>query len=93
MIIAGMLADGFAEEARTVAEGLLAAAASFDWRLPELFAGVARDESTRAIPYPAACHPQAWSAAAAVVVALALGGVIAGSPAGWERLALDDRPS
>ncbi|MGH2446153.1 MAG: glycogen debranching N-terminal domain-containing protein [Candidatus Limnocylindria bacterium] len=74
MIIDGMLADGFAEEARTVAEGLLAAAASFDWRLPELFAGVARDESVRAIPYPAACRPQAWSAAAAVVVARALGG-------------------
>jgi len=76
MIIDGMLADGFAEEARTVAEGLLAAAASFDWRLPELFAGVARNESPRAIPYPAACHPHAWSAAAAVVVALALGGSV-----------------
>jgi glycogen debranching enzyme len=73
IIIDGMLADGFAEEARTVAEGLLAAAASFDWRLPELFAGVARNESARAIPYPAACRPQAWSAAAAVVVAQALG--------------------
>lgn len=74
MIIDGMLADGFAEEARTVAEGLLAAAASFDWRLPELFAGVSRDESARAVPYPAACRPQGWSAAAAVVVARALSG-------------------
>ena len=73
MIIDGMLADGFADEARTVAEGLLAAAASFDWRLPELFAGDARDDVPRAIPYPAACHPQAWSAAAAVPVARALG--------------------
>ena len=74
MIIDGMLADGFGAEARTVAEGLLAAAASFEWRLPELFAGVARDESGRAIPYPAACRPQGWSAAAAVVVARAIGG-------------------
>ncbi|MGH2454632.1 MAG: glycogen debranching N-terminal domain-containing protein [Candidatus Limnocylindria bacterium] len=83
MIIDGMLADGFAEEARTVAEGLLAAAASFDWRLPELFAGVSRNESARAIPYPAACRPHAWSAAAAVVVALALGGSVRGdAPAG-----------
>lgn len=73
MIIDGMLADGFVDEARTLVEGLLAAAASFDWRLPELFAGVARDESSMAIPYPAACRPQAWSAAAAVVVARALG--------------------
>ncbi len=74
IIVNGMLADGFAAEARTVAEGLLAAAASFEWRLPELFAGVARDESARAIPYPAACRPQGWSAAAAVVVARAIGG-------------------
>ncbi len=84
LIIAGMLADGFTDEARTLAEGLLAAAASFDWQLPELFAGVAREESTRAIPYPAACHPQAWSAAAAVVVARALGASITppvGAPA------------
>jgi len=73
MIINGMLTAGFAEEATTVAEGLLAAAASFDWRLPELFAGIARTESSRAVPYPAACQPQAWSAAAAVVVARALG--------------------
>lgn len=73
VIVDGMLADGFAEEARTVAEGLLAAAASFDWRLPELFAGVAREESARAIPYPAACRPQGWSAAASIVVARALG--------------------
>lgn len=80
MIIDGMLRDGFADEARTVAEGLLAAAASFDWRLPELFAGVSREESSRAIPYPAACRPQAWSAAAAVVVARALSGADA-SPA------------
>lgn len=76
LIIDGMLTDGFAEEARAIAEGLLAAAASFEWRLPELFAGVARSESARAIPYPAACHPQAWSAAAAVVVARALGGSV-----------------
>jgi len=78
LIIDGMLADGFADEARRVAEGLLAAAASFDWRLPELFAGVARDETATAIPYPAACRPQAWSAAAAVVVARALGASVSG---------------
>lgn len=76
VIVDGMLADGFAGEARTVAEGMLAAAASFDWRLPELFSGVPRDESARAIPYPAACRPQGWSAAASIVVARALGGFV-----------------
>ena len=37
---------------------------AFDRRLPELWSG-----EGRAVPYPAACRPQAWSAAAAVVVA------------------------
>lgn len=78
LIIDGMLAEGFTEEARILAEALLAAAASFDWRLPELFGGVSREESPRAIPYPAACRPQAWAAAAAVVVARALGGTVTG---------------
>ncbi|MCU1553942.1 MAG: amylo-alpha,6-glucosidase, partial [Arthrobacter sp.] len=66
-------AEGFLAEARTLAEGLLKAAGSFDHRLPELFAGVPSDESARAIPYPASCHPQAWSSASAVVIAQAMG--------------------
>jgi hypothetical protein len=71
--IRGLLAEGFLAEARTLAEGLLKAAGSFDHRLPELFAGVPSDESARAIPYPASCHPQAWSSASAVVIAQAMG--------------------
>ncbi len=71
--IRGLLAEGFLPEARTLAEGLLAAAGSFGGRLPELFAGIPADESGRAVPYPASCHPQAWSSASAVVIAQALG--------------------
>jgi N-terminal domain of (some) glycogen debranching enzymes len=71
--IRGLLAEGFLAEARTLAEGLLMAAGSFDHRLPELFAGVPSDESGHAVPYPAACHPQAWSSASAVVIAQAMG--------------------
>ena len=71
--IRGLLGDGFTEEARVLAEGLLAAAGSFGHRLPELFAGVTAAESGAAVPYPASCHPQAWSSASAVVLAQALG--------------------
>jgi glycogen debranching enzyme len=71
--IRGLLAEGFLPEARTLAGGLLAASGSFGDRLPELFAGVPADESGRAVPYPASCHPQAWSSASAVVIAQALG--------------------
>ena len=40
----------------------------FDGRLPELWAGDQADGRARSGPYPAACRPQAWSAAAAVSV-------------------------
>ncbi|MGO4122108.1 glycogen debranching N-terminal domain-containing protein [Arthrobacter sp. YAF16] len=71
--IRGLLSEGFTAEARVLAEGLLSAAGSFGHRLPELFAGVTAAESGRAVPYPASCHPQAWSSASAVVLAQALG--------------------
>jgi glycogen debranching enzyme len=71
--IRGLLAEGFLPEARSLAEGLLGAAASSGHRLPELFAGVPSDESRLAVPYPASCHPQAWSSASAVVIAQAMG--------------------
>jgi len=48
-------------------EGLLRASVAFEQRLPELWSGEGRP-----VPYPAACRPQAWSAASAVVVARAL---------------------
>jgi len=49
-------------------DGLLAVAEAFDYRLPELYAGYGRDELSRPMPYPAACRPQAWSAASAILL-------------------------
>lgn len=66
--ISGLMRAGFLSEASTLCDGLLAAAASFDYRMPELHSGDPATEVARAVPYPAACRPQAWSAAAAVVV-------------------------
>jgi glycogen debranching enzyme len=71
--IRGLLAEGFIAEARLLADGLLAAAASFGHRLPEVFAGIRAEDSEVAVPYPASCHPQAWSSASAVVIAQAMG--------------------
>jgi glycogen debranching enzyme len=73
MILSGLLAEGYAEEARQLAGGLLKAAHGFNWRLPELFAGHHAAETWPPVPYPASCRPQAWAAAAAVPVAQALG--------------------
>ncbi|TFC93654.1 MULTISPECIES: glycogen debranching N-terminal domain-containing protein [Cryobacterium] len=66
--IAGLGRAGFGAEAGLLIEGLLAAAESFDYRLPELHSGDASSAVAAAVPYPAACRPQAWSAAAAVSV-------------------------
>ena len=73
MIIAGMLREGFADEARLLAEGLMRAAEGYDHRLPELFSGASADEVFPPLPYPASCKPQAWAAASAAVVEQALG--------------------
>jgi glycogen debranching enzyme len=70
--IAGLTADGFHDEAAQLAEGLLRAAVAFDYRMPELHSGDALSDTPAPAPYPAACRPQAWSAAAAVTVLAAL---------------------
>ncbi|MGI3783178.1 MAG: amylo-alpha-1,6-glucosidase, partial [Janthinobacterium lividum] len=64
IVVDGLTRAGLAEAAEGLVEGLLAAAVAFDHRLPELWSGEGAP-----VPYPAACRPQAWSAAAAVVVA------------------------
>lgn len=66
--IRGLLAGGFHDHAEILAGGLLAAAERTDYQLPELFAGTTLAASPAVVPYPASCHPQAWSAAAAVTV-------------------------
>jgi glycogen debranching enzyme len=68
----GMLRAGLAPQARRVVEGLLAAAEGFGYRVPELHSGDPAAETTIPTPYPAACRPQAWSAAAAVTCLTAL---------------------
>ncbi|CAN5464413.1 glycogen debranching N-terminal domain-containing protein [soil metagenome] len=70
--IAGLSADGFADEAAELSEGLLRAAVAFDYRMPELHSGDALAGGPVPAPYPAACRPQAWSAAAAITVLTAL---------------------
>ena len=78
----GMVRAGHGAEAASLVEGLLAAGSSFDGRLPELFGGDARGEVTHPVPYPAACRPQAWSAAAGASLTAALLGLSADVPAG-----------
>jgi glycogen debranching enzyme len=66
--ITGLARDGFPAEAAQLSEGLLRAAVAFDYRMPELHSGDPASAYPAPVPYPAACRPQAWSAAAAIAV-------------------------
>ncbi|GAA5200435.1 glycogen debranching N-terminal domain-containing protein [Rugosimonospora acidiphila] len=84
--VAGLARAGFGVEAAELVEGVLAAAEGFGYRLPELYGGDDRAKVGRPVPYPAACHPQAWSAAASVAILQAALGLEADVPAGELRV-------
>jgi glycogen debranching enzyme len=66
LFAAGLARYGYASEAGMVRDAIYAlASAQPDLRLPELVAGYPRDER-HPVPYPVACRPQAWDAAALV---------------------------
>jgi glycogen debranching enzyme len=89
IVLAGLAREGFGPAAAKLADGLLTAGEAFGYRIPELYGGDDRTDFARPMPYPAACRPQAWSAAAAVVVLNAALGIYPDVPAGRVTL----RPS
>jgi len=63
----GLFRYGLRAEGEQVAQALLELALSQpDLRLPELVGGFPREEGLPPVPYPVACRPQAWDAAALV---------------------------
>jgi glycogen debranching enzyme len=79
IVVRGLFRAGHPKTAASLADGLLSAAGGFGWRLPELYSGDAGPWPT---PYPAACRPQAWSAAAAGALVEGLLGLEVDVPAG-----------
>ena len=66
IIALGLYETGFVQEAKKLARAIFDLAAhQFDDRLPELIGGYPRSIHPP-IPYPVACRPQAWDAAALV---------------------------
>ncbi|MFI7605431.1 glycogen debranching N-terminal domain-containing protein [Micromonospora sp. NPDC049366] len=86
IVLAGLARAGFRDAALGLADGLLGAAEAFDYRLPELYGGDDRSLG-RPVPYPAACRPQAWAAAGAVLLLQAATGLYPDVPGGTVRLA------
>jgi glycogen debranching enzyme len=64
----GLARFGYVEGARRLARALIEAAGHFDWSLPEVFAGYARDETPFPIAYPTAARPQAWAAGTPILL-------------------------
>jgi len=66
--ILGLAKAGRADAAATLARGLLEVAPRVGYQLPELFGGNALGDGPGPLPYPASCHPQAWSAASSIAI-------------------------
>jgi len=88
LIALGMKRYGFADEAARVARDISEAASYFaSYRLPELYAGVAREEGNFPVLYPAANVPQAWAAGSVFQLLQAILGLRGNAPEG--RLFVD----
>jgi len=64
LIAAGLARYGLKDDANRIFSGLFQASLFVEYRLPELFCGFEKQNGGGPVPYPVACAPQAWSAAA-----------------------------
>ncbi|WP_030154299.1 glycogen debranching N-terminal domain-containing protein [Streptomyces sp. NRRL S-244] len=80
--VAGLAQAGFEKEAAGLLRGLLDAAESFGYRMPEMYAAEQRTAGSAPLPHPAACRPAAVAAAAGVHALTALAGLRPDAPAG-----------
>lgn len=78
---AGLAAAGHERTAGALTKGVLDAAESFGYRLPEMYAGEQRTVGSAPVPHPAACRPAAVAAAGAVHLLVALAGLRPDVPA------------
>jgi glycogen debranching enzyme len=79
MILLGLSKLGRQDEVNIVIDGLIEAAAHFEYdRLPELFCGHSKDLG-KPVKYPIACSPQAWAAGTPLVFIQSLLGLFPNS--------------
>jgi glycogen debranching enzyme len=72
----GLARHGDSAGAFRILRGLFDAAAHLDvGSLPELICGFSRGQRLGPVPYPVACHPQAWSAASVFLILQAIMGL------------------
>jgi glycogen debranching enzyme len=64
IIAAGLARYGYRQEAAKVISAIFEASATFNYRLPEVFAGYRRERTGYPVKYPTASSPQAWASGA-----------------------------
>jgi glycogen debranching enzyme len=64
----GLAQSGRPDNAARILRATVEAATHFDYRLPEVFAGFAREHTAFPVVYPTASSPQAWAAATPVLL-------------------------
>ncbi|MDQ4085877.1 MAG: amylo-alpha-1,6-glucosidase [Actinomycetota bacterium] len=82
----GLCREGHRERAVGLLRGLVAAAPAFGYRLPELYSGDEAGPMRAPAPYPSACRPQAWAAAAPLWALVSVLGVEVDAPRGVLRV-------
>lgn len=81
IIASGLKRYGYHKEANQIAEGIFAAASYFQsGRMPELFAGIERQDNNFPVPYPDANIPQAWAAGSILLLIRTILGLEADAP-------------
>jgi glycogen debranching enzyme len=75
LIAHGLRRYGYGDEAARIARAMIDAARCFDYRLPEVFAGCSSSMTHAPVVYPTASRPQAWAAAAPLLLITTLLGM------------------
>ena len=76
LIAAGLARAGRRHDAERILRTMTEAAAYFDYRLPEVFAGFPRRRTRFPVVYPTASSPQAWAAGTPVLLLQVLLGLV-----------------
>jgi glycogen debranching enzyme len=93
IIAAGLKRYGHADATERIASALFdVAAGSRDFRLAELYCGYERTGNAEIVPYPVACIPQAWAAAAPFMLLQAMLGITPHAPTKTLRVMQPNMP-
>ena len=81
----GLARSGRRQDAARILHTMIEAAAHFDYRLPEVFAGFPRHRTRFPVVYPTASSPQAWAAATPILLLQIVLGLVPDRAAGVLR--------